>query len=477
MNQFTGTKFANERTHEHRTKKIRHLFLRAGFSETPETIRASEKKSIAEITDELFNSSQVISDITFMPDPLHGKNKEVSNFQILAMILRSRTEMTEMNFEWLYRMATTQAQLREKMTLFWHNHFATSVPFSYLMQEQNNMLRKNALGNFGDMLHAISKDPAMIIYLNNQENHKDAPNENFAREVMELFTLGEGNYTEHDIKEAARAFTGWAINKKGRYEFVEGNHDTGEKEFLGHKGNFNGNEIIDILLQQKQTAKFIVTKIYKEFVNQKIDERLVASLSEDFFNSNYDISALMKKIFTADWFYNEATIGSKIISPVEFLARYIKLFRLEFSKAETLVDLQKTLGQTLFFPPNVAGWKGGNNWIDSSSLLLRMNFPAMILEDEPLDIRAKPEPEETDEKKLTKKKKGNFTTDTEDLVAAFINLDEDKIADAVLEELIQSPTHLIDKTMFASNKGSTSKKQFILNTIGRVMSLPEFQLI
>src|SRR6185436_14518713 len=149
-----------------------------------------------------------------------------------------------------------------------------------------------SLGNFRDMLHAVSKDPAMIIYLNNQENHKNAPNENFAREVMELFTLGEGHYSEHDIKEAARAFTGWAVNRKGKYEFKETDHDSGEKEFLGRKGNFNGDEIIDILLQEKQTAKFIVTKIYREFVNQKTDDAIVRSLADEFYASGYDIGLL-----------------------------------------------------------------------------------------------------------------------------------------------------------------------------------------
>src|SRR5205085_6559742 len=142
-------------------------------------------------------------------------------------------------------------------------------------------------------------------------------------------------YSEHDIKEAARAFTGWAVNRKGKFEFKEADHDSGEKEFLGHKGNFNGDEIIDILLQEKQTAKFIVTKIYREFVNQKTDESAVASLADEFYNSGYDIGLLMKSIFHSDWFYDEKNIGNKISSPVEFLVRYIKLTRLEFKKAET----------------------------------------------------------------------------------------------------------------------------------------------
>jgi len=458
-------------------KKIRHLFLRAGFGATPVEVRKAIPKSIPGLADELILVPTPPGDLKYMPDPLHGKNKGVSNFQILSMIIRSKNEMTEMNFEWLYQMATTDTPLIEKMTLFWHNHFATSVPFTYLMQEQNNMIRAHALGKFGDMLHAVSKDPAMIIYLNNQENHKDAPNENFAREVMELFTLGEGHYTEQDIKEAARAFTGWSVNRKEKFEFNENDHDAGEKEFLGHKGSFNGDDIIGILLQQKQTAVFITRKIYREFVNVETDDAIVASLADGFFDSGYDIAALMKNIFTTEWFYHDANIGSKISSPVEFLVRYIRLLRLEFDKAETLVDLQQTLGQTLFFPPNVAGWKGGYNWIDSSSLLLRMNFPSMILGDQPLDIHAKPEPEETEEKILQRKTNGEFHTDWSDLVGVFAVTPDERMADAVIEELIQCPAESIDKSLFGSASESASKKEWIMNVIAGVMSLPEFQLI
>jgi uncharacterized protein (DUF1800 family) len=455
-------------------KKVRHLFLRAGFGATPQQFKELNQKSIGELVDSLFESSVLFSDLDYIPDPTKGKKKEVSNFQLLAMIIRSRNEMMEMNFQWLYRMATTSSQLREKMTFFWHNHFATSVPLSFLMQEQNNLLRQHSLGSFRDLLHAISKDPAMIIYLNNQENHKDAPNENFAREVMELFTLGEGHYTEHDIKEAARAFTGWEVNRKGKFEFKEADHDSGEKEFMGRKGNFNGDDIINILLENKQTAKFIVTKIYREFVNQEIDETNVNSLSDQFYKSGYDISYLMKSIFNAEWFYDDINIGNKIISPVEFLVRYIKLMRLEFENAETLVDLQKTLGQTLFFPPNVAGWKGGTNWIDSSSLLLRMNFPKMILEDN-LDIHGKPEPEETSERKLQNKNKVEFNVDWSDLVNAFSKTNSDQLVDEIINELIQSKTVQVDKKLISSS--SVSLEKIIRNTIVKVMSLPEYQLI
>ena len=312
-------------------QKIQHLFLRAAFGETPDVVNARLAKPLHSIVEELFESSQDYKDIAYLPYPLNEKEerKGLGPYQILKMILKSRKDTEELNLEWIFKMTYTKAQVREKMTFFWHNHFSTNTPFAYLMQEQNNKLRKYALGKFGDLLHAVSKDPAMIFYLNNQENKKGHPNENFAREVMELFTLGEGHYTEQDIKEAARAFTGWTVNTKGQYEFNEKNHDFGEKVFMNKKGNFNGDDVIDIILENRQTAVFIVSKIYREFVNYTINDQRINELADSFFKSGYDISALMKTIFTADWFYDEENIGCKICSPVELIVRYKKLISLE----------------------------------------------------------------------------------------------------------------------------------------------------
>ncbi len=211
-------------------QKVQHLFLRAGFGESPTVIKQKTNSSIEVLVDELFTQSKQFRSLNYLEDPVKGKS--VSNFKLLIALLRAPEQARQLNLEWMEMLTTSSAQLREKMTYFWHDHFATSTQFAWLMQVQNNTLRKNALGKFGKLLHAIAKDPAMIIFLNNQQNKKDHPNENFAREVMELFTLGEGNlYTEKDIKEAARAFTGWTVNKKGQFEFIEKEHDSGEKEF------------------------------------------------------------------------------------------------------------------------------------------------------------------------------------------------------------------------------------------------------
>ncbi len=333
---------------------------------------------ISKIVDELFSESQECKDIDYLPYPLK-ENEEMNgagNFKLLKMFLKSFGEMEELNGEWLFKMTYTPAVLREKMTFFWHNHFSTSTPLAYLMQVQNNTIRKHALGKFSDLLFAVAKDPAMIIYLNNQQNKKAHPNENFAREVMELFTLGVGNYTEKDIKEGARAFTGWEVDRKGEFVFNERVHDfDGKEEFLGQKGNFTGDDILTIILSNKQVAVFVCTKIYREFVNPNVNNERVQTLADGFFKSDYDISALMRQIFTSDWFYDDENIGAKVTSPVELIVRYKKLVNVNTTNKKTLIDLQKALGQVLFFPPNVAGWKGGNTWIDSTSLLLRLSMP------------------------------------------------------------------------------------------------------
>ena len=459
-------------------QQVQHLYLRAGFGETPAVIKQKMNISIDKLVDELFNNSKQYKQLTYLENP--ADSNEVSNFKILLLLLRSRDQMQELNIDWLNNIYITKAVLREKMTLFWHDHFATSTQLAYLMQVQNNTLRKHALGKFDKLLHAIATDPAMIIYLNNQQNKKDAPNENFAREVMELFTLGEGNlYTEKDIKEAARAFTGWTVNKRGKFEFIAKEHDDGEKEFMGIKGNFNGQDIIDILLKKQETAQYITKKIYKEFVNETIDEARVTSLAEQFFKDGYDVSKLLRSIFTSDWFYDEKNIGSHIASPVELIVRYKKLIDIGFKDDRAQLAVQKVLGQVLFFPPNVAGWPGGKSWVDSSTLTLRMNIPTRIIQGGGFEIRPKPEFEDApeDEATLKAKKRSEVYSDWSKLVAAFKQVKKEALTDTIIEAFIQAPKTGIDKALIEQYIDHSTDEKRIISTIGIVMSLPEFQLI
>jgi uncharacterized protein (DUF1800 family) len=214
----------------------------------------------------------------------------------------------------------------------------------------------------------------MIRYLNNQQNKKSSPNENFAREVLELFTIGRGGYTEQDIKEAARAFTGWSSNLRGEFVFRKGFHDDGEKTFMGKSGHFMGEDIIDITLAQPQTSRTIVRKVYSFFVSDVIDESRVEALSSQFYDSNYDIALLMRTIFESDWFYEEEFINQQIKSPIQLLVNFCQITDSKVKGVLPFMKYSRKLGQKLLDPPNVAGWPGGKSWINNASLALRMNL-------------------------------------------------------------------------------------------------------
>ena len=289
-----------------------------------------------------------------------------------------REAFSHMSTAWMERMASSPAQLREKLTLFWHGHFACRVRQPGPALSLHNATRQHALGKFPDLLLAVSREPAMLQFLNNQQNRKEHPNENFAREVMELFTLGRGNYTEADVKEAARAFTGWGYDGQGNFRFRERDHDAGTKTFLGRTGNFTGEDVLRIILEQPAAATFLTTKIYRFFVNEVPNPAHIEPLAAAFRKSGYDIADLLERLFSADWFYEPANVGTHIKSPVELLAGLRRTLNLKIDNPQPLLGYQRALGQNLFQPPNVAGWPGGRSWIDSSSLLLRLQLPAIL---------------------------------------------------------------------------------------------------
>lgn len=363
---------------------VQHLYRRAGFGIMPETLKRLSKKSRKEVVDELLNGSKTITPLTVDTSELKAvfngqarmSRPDKETRQKLQKI--SRQKQIDLNVAWIDRLIAPNELLREKMVLFWANHFVCEDNNVVYIQNFNNTLRKHALGNFGDFVKAVSKEAAMTKYLNTKQNKKQKPNENFARELMELFTLGVGNYSEKDIKESARAFTGYGHDFSGRFVFKTRQHDSGVKSFLGQTGPFFGDDIIDIILQQKQCAKFICRKVYAYFVNDVVNESHVAEMAEVFYG-NYDIGNLMRYIFMSDWFYDQSNIGTKIKSPIEFLVGLSALVPIEFGNPKQLLYLQKLLGQILLRPPNVAGWKGGKNWIDSNTIMLRLRLPSLLL--------------------------------------------------------------------------------------------------
>ena len=286
-------------------------------------------------------------------------------------------ETQRLGLWWANRMIASPRPLEEKLTLFWHGHFATGqnkVRDYRMMLQQNRMLRANASGTLRDLLVGILKDPGMLVYLDNGENVKSHPNENFGRELLELFSMGVGNYSERDVREAARAFTGWT-NDVLTYKFDTEQHDFGEKTFLGRTGPLNGEDIIDTILAQPVTGEYMAGKLYRYFVRDEISSDVKADLGRSFRASGYQIKPLMRRMLLSKDFYSTPSVATQIKSPVHLVVSTYK--KMGLREIPTIPDFGRMtggLGQTLFEPPNVAGWAGGRTWITPATLLQRGNL-------------------------------------------------------------------------------------------------------
>jgi Protein of unknown function (DUF1800) len=289
----------------------------------------------------------------------------------------NQIETQRLGLWWANRMLATPRPLEEKLTLFWHGHFATGenkVRDYRMMLRQNLMFRANASGRLQDLLVGILKDPAMLVYLDNGENVKAHPNENFGRELLELFTMGVGNYTEHDVREAARAFTGWT-NDVLTFKFDASQHDFSDKTFLSTKGSLDGGDIIDTILKHPVTGEFVAAKLYRFFVREDVSASVKTDLGRGFRESGYQIKPLLKRIFLSKDFYAAPSYATQIKSPVQLVvSTYRKMGLREIPTIPDFGRMTGGLGQSLFDPPNVAGWAGGRTWITPSTLLQRGNL-------------------------------------------------------------------------------------------------------
>lgn len=473
--------------------EMQHLAWRAGFGETLPTISDWERRRRKEIVNKVLigpkraelESIDVIN-ATDLPD--YRRSKDMTAEQRKTVDEMNTQGIKDLNVAWMNMMQKSDHPLREKMSLFWHGHFACRTQNVLFNQQLIREIRNNALGNFGDLLTAVSKSPAMLQFLNNQQNRKQHPNENFAREVMELFTMGRGHYAETDIKEAARAFTGWGFDEDGQFVFREKQHDDGIKNILGKSGNYNGDDVLKILLEQKQTAVFITTKIFRYFVDDTPDDALIQSLSEKFYHSGYDIKTLMREIFMADWFYDSKYIGSRIKSPVELLVGIRRTVPMAFEQEEVTLVFQRILGQMLFYPPNVAGWPGGRNWIDSSSLMFRLRVPQVILYSQVLNVRPKeltPEMGDGGNYKMTLQindflkrqfaKKVNARINWDPYVQGYSDVPRENLADTIAGVLLQQSGN-VKKTLLEKYADTSSREGYIKTVTIDVMSTPEYQL-
>ena len=386
-------------------EKAAHLLDRAGFGGTPEEIQALASMTPQQAVESLVNYDS-IDNTHLQPfvesglpmDHLAQAQRRVAMIRRRNVVAQaegpmptpkvdpqalvylrqaSNLELHRVTLWWADRMLRTGRPLEERMTLFWHDHFACSnqkIKDYRKMLRQNELFREFATGNFGDLLIEIAGDPAMLVYLDNRVNVRRSPNENFARELLELFTMGPGHYTEKDIKEAARAFTGWSL-AEDQFVFRRGQHDDDEKTFLGQTGPFNGEDIIAIILQQQTTAEFIAGKIYCHFVRENPSESTRRHLGELLVRNNYELKPLLRTIFLSRDFYGVESQGALVKSPVVFVAStYRKLGLTQLPTIPDFREVTRDMGQDLFYPPNVAGWPEGMEWIDPATLLKRANF-------------------------------------------------------------------------------------------------------
>ena len=464
-----------------------HLLWRAGFGPAVEQLNELDRYNPRQYWSALVKASEK------PPTPIEVANnaidglvmggqtfaelskRELDADQRKELQQRNRNGIRDLNSIWMSKMVNSSAQLREKMAFFWHGHFACRNLNVLYQQQLLNIIRQHALGNFGTMLKAVSRSAAMLNFLNNQQNRKDHPNENFAREVMELFTIGRGNYSETDVKEAARAFTGWTANFQGEFLFRRFQHDFGTKNVLGRSGNFDGEEVLNILLEEKKTAVYITTKLYRFLVNEIPDAMHIQWLSDRFYKNGYEIGPLLEDIFTSDWFFESKHIGTRIKSPIELLAGIRRLLPMQIEEASGQLLLQRGLGQVLFYPPNVAGWPGGKTWIDSSSLMLRMRVPRLLLGEDEWNIGGKTDDDVQMGMMQRLQNRLEAKVDWMPLLSSFQKVPLEKLP-AQLSDLLLQTQRAQTFALLKSYVVAADRDASIRQLTAHILSTPEYQL-
>ena len=393
----------------------RRLLSRAGFAGTPAQVRALQTMGLDDAVDYLLEFGEVEYepveadrfDRTIM-SPLsdmeriqlrrarqQGDEAFVERYRLERHRRQraDRQQMRSIQQWWLARMIETPRPLEERMTLFFHGHFATgyrAIEDSYHMFQQNQLFRRHAVGNFKELTHRIIRDPAMLEYLNNNQNRRQSPNENLARELMELFTLGEGNaYTEDDIKEAARALTGYTFQDDAFVgldsQTFRRMHDTGVKRILGRSGRFNGDDLVDLIFSKRTVSEHICLKLYRYFVHDlpngpdESRKAFIVRLAREFRDARYELKPVLRTLFRSEHFYDPSNVGAQIKSPAQLTVQAIRSLRTPTRDLQLLLSGLEMMGQTLFQPPSVEGWEGGRSWINTSTLFVRQNVLVYLL--------------------------------------------------------------------------------------------------
>ncbi len=393
--------------------QARHLLWRAGLGGTPAQVEFLARLSPEKAVDQLLDFEKVKGypepaadefDESIMRPPsaedraAYQRARRAQDEDFLAKVRldrqrreqEDRAQVQKLQRWWLKRMIETPRPLEEKLTLFWHGHFATSyrtIENSYHMYLQNQLFRANAAGNFGELLFAIIRDPAMLAYLDNNDSTKAAPNENLSRELMELFSLGEGAYTERDIKEGARALTGYTFDYN-TFVFRRERHDTGTKRILGTLGSLDGDGFVKAILGQRACAEFIAAKVYRYFVAEIPDPGskahaavagVVRQLAGTLLASRYDMRPMLRRLFLSEHFYDPVNRLARIKSPVELVVGAVRSLKTPVRDLGILLDAMDLMGQAIMFPPSVKGWDGGRSWINTSTMFVRENILNFLL--------------------------------------------------------------------------------------------------
>lgn len=369
-------------------ERAAHLLRRAGFGGSSDEVKRLFDRGLDGAVDFLVDYDKIAqTDAAFithkLPLPRAARAAAEATKDEREEIgqqyrLLNRAQLVEFRAWWARRMAATPRPFEEKMTLFWHGHFTTGaeeVKFVKPIVCQNDMMRGLATGKFGALLHRVCRDPAMILYLDSASNRKEHPNENFARELLELFTLGEGHYTERDIKEAARAFTGYSVEHSG-FVFKQRWHDAGKKTFQGQKGDFDGDDIADIILDQPRTAEYLAQRLLRFFVTTEPPTELIRATAAKLRSSDYCLKETMRALFRSEAFYAPRVMGEHVKSPAELVVGAVKALDIPPDKCDWwgMAMVMGEMGQELYQPPNVKGWDGGTAWISAAALVKRQDF-------------------------------------------------------------------------------------------------------
>lgn len=456
-------------------EKVLHLYQRATFGMSPQQWTKSSRWQPRKAWAQIWEDAQPLHALPAPADLFDEEDIKNLSEDDKKKVREANDEfIRQTNLNWV-QMMISHGTLRDKMTLFWHGHFACEPKIAQGAVHYYNTLHTHALGNFRDLVLAIAKESSMILYLNNQQNRKKKPNENFARELFELFTLGRGNYTEQDIKASARAFTGWHTNRRtAAFEFNERQHDADEKTIFGKTGNWNGDDVVNLILQRPECAYFIAKKIYTFFVQDTPNNAHIRTMADAFYKSNYQLETLMRTMFEADWFYDAAIVGNKIKSPIELLVGMAQTLQMQFDSTKSLLFAQRALGQILFHPPNVAGWAGGKTWIDNATLLLRLNLAGAIFQQANLSIETKQSDNALDRKRHFKRLEVSANLDN--LLQTFGDTKPELLPQQLATYLLRSKANLDNNTFHQFANQAKDTPNFIKAWVLVLMSLPEYQM-